>query len=101
MSTSIVVRDIDPGDKSCLRRKARQIGISMEQLGRRLVHEQRTKTELRPKPYEPFARHFGVDHGFGLPPSVRCGYRPLPLSCEGEERLFRSPGSWTRTWFPR
>lgn len=85
MSTSIIVRDIDPGDKSWLRREARQIGVSMEELVRGLIHEQRTKTELRPKPSEAFARHFGADHGVDLPPPVRGGYRPISFSDEGEE----------------
>ena len=84
MSTSITVRDIDPGDKSWLRREARQMGISMEELVRRLIREERTKTERRPKPSEAFARHFGMDHGVDLPPRVRCGYRPLSFSGEGE-----------------
>ena len=37
MSTSITVRDIDPADKSWLRREARQTGVSMEELVRRLI----------------------------------------------------------------
>ena len=99
MGTSITVRDvrgrpdrgssdkpsIDPGDKSWLRREARQIGVSMEELVRRLIHEKRTKTERRPKPSEAFARHFGEDHGVELPPAVRCGYKPLSFSGESEE----------------
>ncbi len=85
MSTSIIVRDIDPGDKAWLRREARQVGLSMEELVRPLIHEQRTKTELRPKPSEAFVRHFGVDHGVDLPTPVRCGYRSLSLFSEGEE----------------
>ena len=63
MGTSITVRDIAPGDKSWLRREARQTGVSMEELVRRLIHEKRTKTERRPKPSEAFARHFGEDQG--------------------------------------
>ena len=35
MSSSITVRDIDPGDKSWLKREARQVGVSMEELVRR------------------------------------------------------------------
>ena len=85
MSKSIFVRDIDPGDKAWLRREARQVGISMEELVRRLIHEQRTKTELRPKRAEAFARHFGVDHGIDLPTPIRYGYRSLSLFSEGEE----------------
>lgn len=85
MSNSITVRDIDPGDKSWLRREARQIGVSMEELVRRLIHEKRTKTERRLKPSEAFARHFGEVHGVELPPSVRRGYQPLPFSPDEEE----------------
>ena len=76
MSTSITVRDLDPGDKSWLKREARQNGVSMEELVRRLIRERRTKTERTPKPSEAFARYFGEDHGVELPPPVRCGYKP-------------------------
>ena len=75
MSSSITVRDINPRDKSWLRREARQTGVSMEELVRRLIHEKRAKTERRPKPSEAFARYFGRDHGIDLPPPVRRGYR--------------------------
>ena len=85
MGTSITVRDIDPGDKSWLRREARQAGVSMEEFVRRLIHEKRAKTERRPKPSEAFARHFGEDHGVELPPPIRCGYKPLSFSVENEE----------------
>ena len=71
MGTSITVRDMDPGDRSWLRRQARRTGVSMEELVRRLIHEKRTKTERRPKPSEAFARHFGEDHGIELPPPMR------------------------------
>ena len=80
MSTSITVRDIDPADKSWLSREARQTGVSMEELVRRLIHEKRTKTECRPKPSEAFARHFGKGHGIELPVPTRCGYTPLSFS---------------------
>ncbi len=85
MSTSIVVRDIDPRDKSWLRREARQIGVSMEELVRRLIHEKRTRTERRLKPSEAFARHFGEEHGVELPPPVRRGYKPLSFSSGEDE----------------
>ena len=83
MGTSITVRDIDPGDKSWLRREARQSGVSMEELVRRLIHEKRAKTERRLKPSEAFARYFGEEHGVELPPPVRRGYKPLSFA--GEE----------------
>ena len=85
MNTSITVRDIDPGDKSWLRREARQIGVSMEEFVRRLIHEKRTQTEHRLKPSEAFARHFGEKHGVELPPPVRRRYMPLSYSHEEEE----------------
>ncbi len=85
MSTSITIRDIDPGDKSWLRREARQIGVSMEELVRRLIHEKRTRVERRLKPSEAFARHFGEEHGVELPPPVCRGYHPLSFSREDEE----------------
>ncbi len=85
MSTRITVRDIDPGDKSWLRREARQTGVSMEELVRRLIHENRTKAERRPRPSEAFARHFGEQHGVDLPPPVRRRYKPLSFSRERKE----------------
>ena len=77
MGTSITVRDLDPGDKSWLRREAWQTGVSMEELVRRLIREKRTKSERRSTPSEAFARRFGEGHGVELPPPVRCGYKPL------------------------
>ncbi len=85
MNSSITVRDIDPRDKSWLKREAREVGVSMEELVRRLIREKRTKTERRPKPSEAFARHFGEEHGIELPPPARCGYRPLLFSAEDRE----------------
>ena len=89
MRSSITVRDIDPGDKSWLKREARHVGGSMEEFVRRLIHEQRGRTERRPKPSEAFARHFGEDHGVELPSrgrlGVQRGYRPVSFSDEERE----------------
>ena len=85
MSTSLTVRDIDPKDKSWLRREARQVGVSMEEFVRQLIHEKRRKTERRSKPSEAFARHFGSEHGVELVLSPRRGYRPLSFSGKDEE----------------
>ena len=68
MNTSITVRDIDPGDKSWLRREARQIGVSMEELVRRLIHEKRTQTGRRLMPSDAFARHFGESMAWSFRP---------------------------------
>ncbi len=80
MSTGITVRDINCEDKSWLRHEARQIGVSMEELVRRLIRENRSKTECRPKPSEAFARHFGEEHGVELPLPARCGYKPVSFA---------------------
>ena len=85
MSSSITVRNIDPADKAWLRREARHLGVSMEELVRLLIRERRTKTERRLKPSEAFARHFGAEHGVDLALPVRCGYRPLVLSGNDSE----------------
>ncbi len=77
MSTTITVRDIDPGDKSWLKREAHQLGVSMEELVRRLIHEKRTAAVCRAKPSEAFKRYFGPEHGIELPPPQRYGYRPV------------------------
>ncbi len=85
MSTSITVRNIHPDDKSWLRQEARRLGISMEELVRRLIHEKRMKTGHQPKPSEAFARYFGTEHGIELPHPVRVGYKPLSFSIPEEE----------------
>lgn len=82
MSTVITVRGIDPGDKSWLRREARDSGVSMEEFVRRLIRERREKTERRTKPSELFKRFFGPDHGIDLPPPDRYGYRPVEFGDE-------------------
>ena len=82
MSTSLTVRDIDPADKSWLKREARQADVSMEEFVRRMIHEKREKIEGRPLPSEAFARHFGERHGIELPARPRTGYTPLSFSTE-------------------
>lgn len=82
MSSTITVRDIDPGDKSWLRREARLVGVSMEEFVRRLIREKRSKSERRPKPSEAFARQFGKEHGVELRLPARRGYRPVVFSGE-------------------
>ena len=85
MGATITIRDIDSGDKPWLSREARLIGISMEELVRRLIHEKRTRSERRRKPSMAFARHFGKKHGVELPPPIRRGYQPLSFSREEGE----------------
>ena len=82
MSTVITVRGIDPGDKSWLKREAREIGVSMEEFVRRLIREKRERAERRTRPSEVFQRLFGPEHGVDLPPPARYGYRPVVFSDE-------------------
>ena len=84
MSAAITVRDMDPRDKSWLKREARRRGVSMEELVRRLIHEGRENTECRVKPSEAFKRYFGPEHGIELPPRVRYGYRSVKFVDESE-----------------
>ena len=84
MSSTVTVRNIDPADKSWLGREARQMGVSMEELVRRLIREKRTKAGRRPKPSEAFRRHFGPDHGVELPPPERYAYRRVEFGSDDE-----------------
>ena len=84
MSSTITVRDIDPGDKSWLKREARHVGVSMEGFVRRLIREKREKAERRTKPSEAFKRYFGTEHGVELPLSERHGYRPVEFADESK-----------------
>ena len=75
MKSTITVRDVDPGDKSWLKREARQVGVSMEEFVRRLIREKREQSRRRPKrASEAFRRYFGPDNGIELPSPP-----PLPL----------------------
>ena len=82
MRSVITVRDIDPGDKSWVRREAEHHGVSMEEYVRRLIHEKREMSESRQRPSEAFRRYFGPEHGVELPPSQRHGHRPVTFSDE-------------------
>ena len=82
MGSTFTVRDLDPGDKSWLEREARRIGVSMEELVRRLIREKRERSERDSKPSEAFERYFGPEHGVELPSPARYGYRPVKFTDE-------------------
>ena len=82
MGSVITVRDIDPGDKSWLKREAHQRGVSMEEFVRRLIHETREREERRETPSEAFRRYFGPEHGIDLPLPEQYGYRPVAFPDE-------------------
>lgn len=78
--SSILVRSLNPKDKSWLRQEAERQSISMEELMRRLVREKREKTECRMLPSEAFRKYFGPENGIDLPPRRRYGYHPIDFS---------------------
>ena len=82
MGSVITVRDIDPSDKSWLKREAHQRGVSMEEFVRRLIHEKRERAERRGTPSEAFRRYFGPEHGIDLPLPEQYGYKPVAFPDE-------------------
>ena len=82
MGSTFTVRDLDPGDKYWLEREARRIGVSMEELVRRLIREKRERSERNAKPSKAFEWYFGPEHGVELPPPARYGYRPVKFTDE-------------------
>ena len=68
MSSTIPGRDVSSRDKSWLQREAKRLGISMEELVRRLIHERRKRGQFEEKPSDVFRRYFGPEHGVDLPP---------------------------------
>ena len=83
MSSAIIVRNINPGDKSWIKQEAVHRGLSMEEFVRRLIHETRKRSEGHTKPSEAFQRYFGQEHGVKLSLSARYGYKPVALSDKG------------------
>jgi len=84
MSSIITVRNIDAGDKSWLQQEAKDQGVSMEEIVRRLIREKRQKAQSREKPSEVFRRYFGPEHGVELPPRGKYGYRPVEFQDRDE-----------------
>ena len=84
MTSTITVRDINPGDKAWLQREARHFGVSMEEFVRRLIREKREKSRRSAKPSEAFKRFFGPEHGVELSARPRYGYKPVTFDEETE-----------------
>ena len=77
MASTITVRDIAPGDKAWLRREAHRMGISMEELVRRLIRKERQRSKLRETPSAAFRMYFGPSNGVNLPPRERFRHRQV------------------------
>ena len=80
MRSTVIVRGLDPNEKSWLKREARRLGISMEEFVRRLIREERERSERRATPSEAFRRYFGPEHGVELAPPARYGYRQVEFT---------------------
>lgn len=63
MSSTITVRDIDPGDKAWLQAEAKRLGLSMELYVRKMIEEKRANTQQQEKRSEVFKRYFGPENG--------------------------------------
>ncbi len=77
MGSAIIVRKLNPGDKSWIKQEAANRGISMEEFVRRLINESRRRSQNKLKPSEAFRQYFGPEHGVELPLSERYGYKPI------------------------
>ena len=84
IGSTVVIRDIDPGDESWLKRQARHVGVSMEEIVRGLIREKRIKTGHGAAPSGIFARHFGREHGVELPPPTRHSYKRIGFMDEND-----------------
>ena len=84
MSTAITIRIIDPADKAWLRQEAQRLRVSVAEVVRRLVHEERIKSEGRQNPAEAFAKYFGKEHGIDLQ-LPRRSHKPLTFPSDDEE----------------
>lgn len=80
MSSTITVRDIDPGDKAWLQAEAKRVGLSMESYVRKMIEERRAKTQQREKPSEVFKRYFGPENGVDFSQRPKVGVRPIDFS---------------------
>ena len=77
MGSTITVRDLPPDDKSWLQREARQLGVSMEALVRRIIRDRREQTQQRTTPSDVAKRYFGPNHGVELSLHRNYGYRQV------------------------
>ena len=77
MGSTITVRDLPPDDKSWLQREARQLGVSMEALVRRIIRDRREQTQQRTAPSDVAKRYFGPSHGVELPLHRKYSYRQV------------------------
>lgn len=82
--SSITIRDVDLEDKIWLQDQASQLGISMSEFVRRLIRDNRRRTEHHLQPSKVFAENFGEKRGVELPKRLQFSYRPTTLTEENE-----------------
>ena len=85
MSSTITVRGLPSDDKSWLQREARELGVSMEALVRRIIRERREQTQRSMVPSDVARRHFGPTHGIELTLRRGYGYRAVEFSAGENE----------------
>ena len=85
MGSTITVRDLPPDDKSWLQREARQLGVSMEALVRRIIRDKREQEQRRMAPSDVARRHFGPSHGIELCLHRGYGYRQVEFPAGEDE----------------
>lgn len=84
MGSTITIRDVDPDDKNWLQSEAKKLGLSMEELARRIIHEKRERVRRDEKPSDVFRRYFGEEGGVELP-SRQMFKGKAPIDFSGEE----------------
>ena len=85
MGSTITVRGLPPDDKSWLQREARQRGVSMEALVRRIIRERREQTQRSMAPTDVAGQHFGPTYGIELALHRGYGYRVVEFSAGEDE----------------
>lgn len=68
MSSTITIRDVNPGDRVWFQAEAKNLGLSTEEFARRIIHEKRQQARRNEKPSDVFRRHFGEEGGVDLLP---------------------------------
>ena len=75
----LTVRQIDQGDKDWLQSEAERRHLSMEELVRRMIRDERQRSLRRRKPSEIVLRYFGPDAGVDLGERARFGFEARDL----------------------
>ena len=84
MSSTITVRDIDPGINPGSNTKRVISAFRWKSSSVTLFAKSARRVERRTKPSEAFKRYFGPEHGVELPPPERYAYTPVEFADESK-----------------